>query len=133
MHFASPPERVYAALATAEGRAQFWAESATERNGVITFVFPGHPPVDGEILERDPPRIFELRYFGATVRFTLATDGAWGTDLLLESDGIDEADRMEVTAGWVSVLMAMKAAVDHGVDLRNHHSSRSWAQGYADN
>jgi hypothetical protein len=29
--------------------------------------------------------------------------------------------------------MAMKAAVDHGVDLRNHDPSRSWVTGYADN
>jgi hypothetical protein len=29
--------------------------------------------------------------------------------------------------------MAMKAAVDHGVDLRNHDGSRAWRAGYADN
>jgi len=38
-----------------------------------------------------------------------------------------------VLAGWVSVLMALKAAVDHGVDLRNHDPQRTWDQGYADN
>ena len=36
-------------------------------------------------------------------------------------------------AGWVSVLMAMKAYVDHGVDLRNHNENRVWSNGYADN
>lgn len=36
-------------------------------------------------------------------------------------------------AGWVSVLMAMKAAVDFGIDLRNHDSDMAWAQGFADN
>ena len=132
MHFASPPERVYDALATDAGRARFWAESAAERNGVIRFVFPGHPPVEGEILERDPPRHFALRYFGAHVRFTLTPDNAGGTDLLLDSQDVDEADHTEIVAGWVSVLMTMKAAVDHGVDLRNHDASRSWAQGYAE-
>jgi len=133
MHFASPPERVYSTLATDEGRASFWAESAVERNGVITFVFPGHSPVDGEILERDPHRHFALRYFGATVRFVLSSDGAGGTELVLDSEQVDEDEHTEVVAGWVSVLMAMKAAVDHGVDLRNHDPSRSWAQGYAEN
>jgi hypothetical protein len=49
------------------------------------------------------------------------------------SHEIDESIRMEMAAGWVSVLMAMKAAVDHGVDLRNHDASRSWSNGYADN
>lgn len=46
---------------------------------------------------------------------------------------VDESIRMEMAAGWVSVLMAMKAAVDHGVDLRNHDESRTWGDGYADN
>ena len=38
-----------------------------------------------------------------------------------------------MTAGWVSVLMAMKAALDYGVDLRNHDIERTWMKGYADN
>jgi hypothetical protein len=29
--------------------------------------------------------------------------------------------------------MAMQAAVDYNVDLRNHDSSRAWRKGYADN
>ena len=41
--------------------------------------------------------------------------------------------RSEVTAGWVSVLLAMKAAVDYGVDLRNHDETRTWSSGFADN
>jgi len=40
---------------------------------------------------------------------------------------------MEPCAGRVSVLLALKAAVDHGVDLRNHDRERTWVQGYADN
>jgi hypothetical protein len=47
--------------------------------------------------------------------------------------GVPEADRMEVVAGWVSVLMALKATADYGVDLRNHDLGRSWEQGYVDN
>jgi hypothetical protein len=39
----------------------------------------------------------------------------------------------EVNAGWVSVLLALKAAADHGVDLRNHDAARTWSQGYCDN
>lgn len=33
----------------------------------------------------------------------------------------------------VSVFLALKAAADFGVDLRNHDPSRSWSQGYAEN
>lgn len=32
-----------------------------------------------------------------------------------------------------SVLLALKAFVDHDVDLRNHDPTRTWDQGYCDN
>jgi hypothetical protein len=35
-------------------------------------------------------------------------------------------------AGWASVLLALKAAVDFGVDLRHHDPERTWDQGYGD-
>ena len=38
-----------------------------------------------------------------------------------------------MTAGWVSVLMAMKGAVDFEIDLRNHNPERVWENGYLDN
>lgn len=133
LHFRSPPERVYEALATDAGRARFWAESAPEADGRITFNFLGHPPVTGRILERKPPAIFSVEYFESVVEFSLVEDGVGGTDLTLVATGVPEADRAEITAGWVSVLMAMKAAVDFGVDLRNHDDTRTWSDGYADN
>lgn len=133
MHFRSPPSEVYQALGTDEGRARFWAESAVERDGVIEFRILGHPRFQGRILERDPPGRFALEYFGTRVTFTLAEDGEGGTDLLLLSEDVPEAIRWEMVAGWVSVLMAMKGAVDFGVDLRNHDEERTWQQGYADN
>ena len=133
MHFASPPERVYEALATDAGRAAFWAESAPEVDGAITFHFMTYESVTGRILDRDPPKRFKVEYFGTIVEFSLTGDGAGGTDLLLYSTNVDDSIRAEMTAGWVSVLMAMKAAVDHGIDLRNHDALRSWQSGYADN
>jgi hypothetical protein len=42
-------------------------------------------------------------------------------------------DRAEVVAGWVSGLLALKAAVDFGVDLRNHDPQRTWDAGFAEN
>lgn len=133
MHFASPPQKVFEVLATDEGRASFWAESAPERDGRITFNFIGHEPYTGRVLRREPTRLFAIEYFGSQVEFTMEPDGAGGTDLSLVSTQVDESIRMEVVAGWVSVLMAMKAAVDHGIDLRNHDASRTWEDGYADN
>jgi uncharacterized protein YndB with AHSA1/START domain len=133
LHCASPPQSVYRALATAEGRAGYWAESAPEVDGVVTFHILNYEPFSGRVLRREPDRLFELEYFGTRVRFELAPDGAGGTDLELLATQVPESIRMEMVAGWVSVLMAMKAWVDHGVDLRNHDAARAWAQGYLDN
>lgn len=134
LHLHSSVEEVYAALASDEGRAAFWAESAEEQEGVIHFVFPNGATWQGRILEAAPPYIFAVEYYGGSVaRFTLADDGAGGTELNLTDTGVAEADRAEVPAGWVSVLLALKAAVDYGVDLRNHDPKRTWDQGYAEN
>jgi uncharacterized protein YndB with AHSA1/START domain len=133
MHFISPKEKVFSALATNEGRARYWAESAPEINGQVTFHILGYEPFSGRILKRDAPSLFALEYFGTIIEFSLQDDDKGGTDLSLVATQVDEAIRMEMVAGWVSVLMAMKAAVDHGVDLRNHDESRTWSDGYADN
>jgi uncharacterized protein YndB with AHSA1/START domain len=133
MHFRSAPTAVYDALATDGGRARFWAESAVERGGVIGFRILGYPPFSARVLRREPPRLFALEYLGTVATFALESDGEGGTELRLLNEGVGEEERMEMTAGWVSVLMAMKAAVDFGVDLRNHHLARTWTGGYADN
>ena len=51
--------------------------------------------------------------------------GRGGTDLTLTETGVPSEWRKENLAGWVSVLLALKAAVDHGVDLRVHDTSRT--------
>jgi uncharacterized protein YndB with AHSA1/START domain len=134
LHLRSPREHVYRLLAADKGRARFWAESAQEYGGVIDFQFPNGFVWAARIISADPPRTFAVEYFGGTrATFLLADDGSGGTDLMLTDEGVPEAHRVEVTAGWVSVLMALKAAADFGVDLRNHDPSRTWDQGYADN
>jgi uncharacterized protein YndB with AHSA1/START domain len=133
LHLAAPPQQVFDALATEAGRASYWAESAPEVDGRITFHILNYEQSKGRVLRRERPLAFALEYFGTLVEFTLTDDGRGGTDLSLLATEVDESIRMEMVAGWVSVLMAMKAAVDHGVDLRNHDSARSWGDGYADN
>jgi uncharacterized protein YndB with AHSA1/START domain len=134
LHLASPPGRVFEFLATDEGRARFWAESAVEREGVIHFIFPGGQRWQGQVLVSDPPRLFKLVYYGgSTTTFRLEEDDFGGTNLTLTDEGVPAEDHWEVAAGWVSVLMALKAAVDFGADLRNHDPEHSWDQGYADN
>jgi len=134
IHLRSPIHTVYQAISTDSGRASFWAEMAVERNGIIHFVFPNQAVWDGEILLAESPHRYTVRYYGgSTAAFVLEEDGRGGTDLALSDSGVPAADREEVIAGWVSVLLALKAAVDFGVDLRNHDPSRGWDQGYADN
>lgn len=134
LHLKSPVEKVYRALSTDAGRAAFWAESAVERNGVIHFVFPGEITWEARILKADSPREYSVEYYGGSVAtFTLEDDGEGGTDLALADRGVPARHRAEVIAGWVSVLMALKAAVDHGADLRDHDPRRHWESGYVEN
>jgi uncharacterized protein YndB with AHSA1/START domain len=134
LHLASPPSAVFDRLATDSGRATFWAESAIETDGFVDFQFPGGETWRGRILDRVVDRRFQIEYFGGTITtFELAPDGEGGTELTLVDRGVADPDRAEVAAGWVSVLTALKAAADFGVDLRNHRVDRSWRHGFADN
>jgi uncharacterized protein YndB with AHSA1/START domain len=134
LHLASPPPAVYKKLSTDDGRASFWAESAVEQSGVIHFVFPNHVEWKGKILENEAPHRLKVEYYGGSLTtFELNPDGTGGTDLMLTDEGVPAEDRTEVIAGWVSVLMSLKASVDFAVDLRNHDPQRTWDQGYAEN
>jgi hypothetical protein len=134
LHLKSSPQSVYQTLSTDGGRASFWAESAVEQDGIIHFIFPNHAEWKGRILEKDVPRKFKVEYYGGSITtFELDSDGKEGTDLILTDQGVQEEDRTEVIAGWVSVLMALKASVDFGVDLRNHDPNRTWDDGFAEN
>jgi uncharacterized protein YndB with AHSA1/START domain len=132
LHLRSEPDRVYDMLDTDAGRAAFWAESAVEEDGTVVFEFINGTRHRGRILERDRPQRWSVAYFGSTATFELSPDGAGGTDLTLTDEGVAEADRAEVTAGWLNVLIPLKAAADHDVDLRSHDPSRTWDGGYVD-
>ncbi len=134
LHLKSSPARVYRALSTGSGRAAFWAESAEEHDEKIHFVFPGGIEWDGRVLQANPPSQYVVQYYGnTTAAFTLQDDGQGGTDLTLTDTGVSPQNRTEVIAGWVSVLMALKAAVDFGVDLRTHDPGRNWDSGFVEN
>ncbi|NNF68032.1 MAG: hypothetical protein HKM98_11040 [Gammaproteobacteria bacterium] len=132
MHIGATPEQVFAALDSDEGRAAFWAETATETDSIIDFRFINGYEHKSKILRREPPGVFEIAYFGGAVRFELACDGDGGTDLLLTHDYSDIESWGEVHAGWLNVLFPLKAWLQHGIDLRNHDRQRSWNEGYAD-
>lgn len=123
---------MFAALDTDSERAAFWGESAVEDRGIVRFEFINGMRYEGRILERERPRLWAVDYFSSTARFTIEPGADGGTDLTLANSGVDPRDRAEVTAGWLNVLLPMKAWVDFGVDLRSHDPSRTWDRGYVD-
>jgi len=134
LYLKSPITRVFQILSTDTGRASFWAESAKEINGVIYFVFPNQMTWDGRVLESIPPYKYVVQYFGNSITaFTLKEEGEGCTILTLTDAGVPLQDRTEVIAGWVSVLMNLKAVVEFGVDLRNHDVTRQWDNGFVEN
>ena len=129
LHLRAAPEDVWRLLATDAGRARFWAEESAEREGLVRLTFPNGLVEEMIVLEAEPPRRLALSYFGERTELILEPDGSGGTDLHLRA----EADDPDTNAGWVSVLMALKAAADFGADLRNHDPARTWDQGFVDN
>lgn len=133
LHLMAPPQQVFDLLSTDQGRGSFWAQRTVQEGGEILFHFPNGETLRSRIVESVPPHRFSLTYFnGSVVTFELR-DAAPGTDLLLRESGvpIDQID--ENRAGWVSVLLNLKAYADHGIDLRNHDPRRTWSEGYVDN
>ena len=133
VHFASPIIKVYEFLTTDKGRNKYWAEETKEENGFVEFTILNYPKYKAKIIEKIPQKLFRIEYFGTDVTFQLTKTDNNGTDLHLTALTPNKKVKNEMTAGWVSVLMAMKGAVDFGIDLRNHNSERVWENGYLDN
>jgi uncharacterized protein YndB with AHSA1/START domain len=132
LHLGSAPEFVFRQLTTDQGRARFWAEESKTIGDEIELTFGDGTRCRCKILSMETPAMFALSYFGSVVEFRLASDGADGTDLTMTNSGVPEAEWQEVHAGWLNVLFPLKAAVDHGIDLRNHDRGRTWGQGFVD-
>lgn len=135
LHLAAPPETVYAFFATDAGRIRFWPEESRNEGDVMRLNFLGEPdPVLCRILEQRPPERFVFTYIdGTNVILLFQPDGAGGTDLTVTETGFSsEAHWAENYAGWITVLMNLKAAADHGVDLRNHDPARTWTTRYCE-
>ena len=134
LHLRSSPADVFEMLVTERGRARFWAEAAPETDGCIDFSFPNGQKWRAKILNATANRQLQIEYIDNSVTtIDLTDDGYGGTELVLTDAGVASDARTEVMAGWVSVLMSLKGAVDLGIDLRNHDPERTWDRGYVEN
>ena len=133
VHFRSSPEAVWEAWTTDAGRERFWVEKSDPVDGGFTLRFINGQTLLVRIHEATQPSRFIFGYFGnsrVTVDFT--GDCRGGCDLRLIEEGVPPHEHLENYAGWVSVLLACKAAVDFGVDLRSHDPARTWDDRYID-
>jgi hypothetical protein len=133
IHLDSPVDKVYLALTSNQHQQNYWAETVIQKEDLIEFHFHHDIKTSGYIIEQINHKKFVVSYFGWKVSFTLNKDTMGGTDFRLCCEGVEQPDREEIIAGWVSWLMAFKAYVDFGVDLRNHDPKRCWFNGYCDN
>lgn len=90
----------------------------------------GHQELS-RIVDRVPPTVFELVYFGSPTLFSVKGDSQSCVVELRSTVSAEEFD--VVNAGWVSVLLNFKAVAEHGIDLRNHNQKYSWDFGFVDN
>lgn len=130
----APPGRVYERWTTDKGRASFWAERSRPIAGGFELCFVNGVTLAVPVIEARSPDLFSFGYFGgSTVSLDFEPDGRGGCDLRLTETGLrTPEDREENRAGWVSVLLALKAAVDFRLDIRSHDPSRTWDQGFVD-
>ncbi|MDE3743418.1 SRPBCC domain-containing protein [Maribacter polysaccharolyticus] len=129
----SNTKSVFQFLSTPEGRTKFWSEKSSEKDTIIHFVFPNGRTYHSRTIKIIPNKEFHLSYFDSLVKFQLESSINGGTELTLINEGVSESDFPEVNAGWVSVLMNLKAVADFRCDLRNHDPNKTWDQGYANN
>jgi uncharacterized protein YndB with AHSA1/START domain len=131
VHFKSAPEAVWRAWTTDRGRELFWAETSSGGDSGFDLSFINGARLRVEVIEARAPDRLVFRYFGGSmVTVEISSDGAGGCDLRLREAGASEP--LENYAGWVAVLLACKAAVDFGVDLRSRDPGRTWDAGFVD-
>lgn len=75
MHIKAPPEVVFEALNSDTGREAFWAESSHEMDGEIDLRFINGISTRAKVLERRPPDLLVLEYFGSLHLLDLINKG----------------------------------------------------------
>lgn len=126
-------EAVFECLTTKSGIESFWAERAIIKENYVMFEFPNGMNYTSKIYEISYPTDFQLDYFKSKLHIQLFRADKGGTILSLLNDQVADPEFAEVSAGWVSVLMNLKAVLDYNCDLRNHDGEKTWDQGFINN
>jgi uncharacterized protein YndB with AHSA1/START domain len=133
IHFRSLPETVWEAWTTDAGRERFWAERSVATENGFSLQFINGETLSVWIDEAIRPSRFVFTYFGGSrVTLALTRDDRGGCDLRLIEEGVSREEHLQNYAGWVSVLLACKAAIDFDIDLRSHDPDRTWGYHYVD-
>ena len=101
----------------------------------MLLTFPDGSSTTMDVLDEDPPRGLVVRYFEVQTTFDIESAAADGRSTVLEvtASDVPKDDVVELAAGWVSVLLNLKAAVNFDCDLRNHNREMTWRAGFVDN
>jgi uncharacterized protein YndB with AHSA1/START domain len=127
----SSRERVWKALVESEQHCKYWCEASKQTAQGFELRFINGQVASVSIVSADENRILAFEYFGSRVTITLQP-AAGGIELALVNEGVPAGEWPEVYAGWLNVLLPLKAWVDFGIDLRNHDPKRTWEQHYVD-
>jgi uncharacterized protein YndB with AHSA1/START domain len=131
LRLAAAPERVFDAWVNPADHMHYWCERSEPLPGGFRLHFIDGTIEDCTIEGTTAPSRIVYRYFGSRVDIRLElVDG--GTDLTLTASDVPRDDWHDVYAGWLNVLLPLKAWVDFGIDLRNHDPRRTWRNRYVD-
>ena len=136
---ARPVAQVYEAVADPEQLSRYFttggARGRLEPGTEVTWDFADFPGAFGvKVVAADPPRRIEIEWEGEAT-----TDESGNTTTIFEFEPIDDGSRTLVTItesawrptvdgaknafgnceGWTGMLAAMKAWIEHGVNLRD--------------
>jgi uncharacterized protein YndB with AHSA1/START domain len=135
---AASRERVWQALTTPGGITAWWAERAEIQptdGGLLRLLFPNRRTLDSKVVQCRPQQMLSFVYFGGTrAQFEVDALPEGGTSVTVTDRGFSsQEDYAETLAHWTSVLLALKAHLDFGVDLRNHTPAFNWEHDFVDN
>ena len=133
VHLTVPPALLYGWIATDAGRSRWWVDRSHEADGLVELQLAAGESLFAPIIDRHAPERFVLRWIGGSeARFELRPDGHGGPDLEFALLDVPDERWSREHAGWAARLLALKAASEFGVDLRNHDPQRGFEAGYLD-